>query len=164
MFPGSVVLAFTWELVTPPPGVAQGSRDHFLVPSTPHGHIGGAGRRAARGKQRGPGRPPELYRPVFPYLIRGGCGRRGSNGRIRRAAVSDGVHSRRSHDPASLVGNFPPNALPHRFARDSRRRSAPGLSSGVERPRGPPTRISHLGRRLEIWTPTRMEMLPVTAG
>ena len=95
MFPGSVVLAITWELVTPPPGAAQGSRDHFLVPSTPHGHIGGAGRRVARGKQRDPGQPPELYRPVFPCLIRGGCGRRGSNGRIRRAAVSDGVHSRR---------------------------------------------------------------------
>jgi hypothetical protein len=39
MIPGSVVLAFTWELVTPPPGVDHGSRDHFPLLSTPHGHI-----------------------------------------------------------------------------------------------------------------------------
>jgi hypothetical protein len=42
------------------------------------------------------GSPPELYRPVFPCLIQGGCGRRGSNGRIQGADVSDGRQQRRA--------------------------------------------------------------------
>ena len=36
---------------------------------TPHGRIGGPGRRVAREKQRDPEQPPELCRPVFPCSI-----------------------------------------------------------------------------------------------
>src|ERR1700674_3331712 len=60
-----------------------------------------------------------------------------------------------------LVGSFRPNAPPHRFARDSRRRYGQVLSSWIERPGEPPTRISHPGRRSETWAPTRMETPPV---
>ena len=95
IFPGSVVLANTGELVTPPPWAVQESRDHFLFAFTPRGRIGGGDRRVARKKQRDPWQPLEPYRPVFPCLIRGGCDRRSSNERNQRAAVSDGVHSRR---------------------------------------------------------------------
>src|ERR1700730_13576901 len=38
------------------------------------------------------------------------------------------------------------------------------LSSWIERPGEPPTRISHPGRRSEIWAPTRMETPLVAAA
>jgi hypothetical protein len=106
----------------------------------------------------------EFYSSAFPSRVPDACGPRGSSGRIQRAAVSDGVHSSRSHDPASLVGSFRPNAPPQRFAWDSRRRSVPGSSSGIERLPGLPTRTWHLDRRLGIWAPSQTETPPATAG
>ena len=62
MFPGSVVLAMTWKRVTLLPCAAQESRDHFVMLLTPHGRIGGAGRRVAREKQHDPSMLNELCR------------------------------------------------------------------------------------------------------
>src|SRR5260221_6788720 len=52
-------------------------------------------------------------------------------------------------------------APPHHFARDSRRTCGQDLSSGIERPPEPPTRISHPCRKSEPRALTRMETPPV---
>ena len=65
------------------------------MPFTPHGRIGGAGRRVSREKLRDPEQPPEFYRPVFPCSTRDGCGRRGNSEFNRQEVASGGVHSER---------------------------------------------------------------------
>jgi hypothetical protein len=54
-----------------------------------------AARRVARETGRDLSFGTEFDRSAFPSRARGACGPRGSNGRIQRADVSDGVHSRR---------------------------------------------------------------------
>src|SRR5260221_12739233 len=56
---------------------------------------------------------------------------------------------------------FDPKAPPHHFARDSRRTCGQDLSSGIDRPPEPPTRISHPGGKSQTRTLTRMEPPPV---
>ena len=114
-------------------------------------------------KERAPRRWSEFCSPGFPSPTQDACGPHGGNEHTRRAIASDGVHSPRQCGPVGLVGSFRPNAPPHRFARDSRRRCGQGLSSWIKRPGEPPTRISHPGRKSETWALTRMETPPVAA-
>jgi hypothetical protein len=127
-------------------------------------HNGGGGLPIAPEKGPDLRLPNEFCRSAFPSRVQDACGPHGSNEHTPRAIASDGVHSPRQCGPVGLVGSFRPNARPHRFARDSRRRYGQVLSSWIERPGEPPTRISHPGRRSETWAPTRMETPPVAAA
>ena len=63
--------------------------DHFVMLFTPHGRMGGAGRRVADERQNDPELSNELYRPVFPCSIRGGCGHRDNSGSFDQNVIRD---------------------------------------------------------------------------
>jgi hypothetical protein len=95
MFPGSVVLAIAWKRKALLPGAAQDYRDHFVSLFTPHGRIGGAGRRIAREKQHDPGLLNELCGPASPCSNRGECGGHANSEGNRQEVASDGARSER---------------------------------------------------------------------
>jgi hypothetical protein len=133
------------------------------VRTMPLDHNDGADRRVAPVKGSNRKLRSESCRQVSPSRVQDAYGPHDSSGRIQRVAVSDGVHSGRRCDPTDRAGSFRPNAPPRHLARDSRRRSVAGSTSGIERQPGPPIRISHPGRRSETWEPARMETPPATA-
>src|SRR5215469_1629717 len=82
-------------------------------------HNGGAGRLASASTAHDSLRGARQSLCDLEYLssIRDEFGQCGSRPHTALEVVSSDAHSRRSHDQADRVCNFPPSALPHHFAK-----------------------------------------------
>jgi hypothetical protein len=121
------------------------------IRTRPLGRNDGAARRVGPEKGLDPKLLNEFCCSVFPSQVRNACGPHGGNEHTPRAIASDGVHSAQTRGPAGLGGSFRSNAPPHRFARDSRRKFAPGSFPKIGLPLEAPEHTSHLDRKSETW-------------